>query len=85
MAATNHEKEENRNTEVFAEGHGPGCAVPDTKCAKTLIGRSALARHVAVTGVRLRWLSDIAPVKFKVFDDSTQQTDGAVMLHRRIG
>ena len=42
----------------------------DSGCAKTVIGRRALARHVAVTSAPW-WLSDVAPVRFKGFDDST--------------
>ena len=38
------------DAEVLGVCHRPGCAVPDTGCAKTLIGQSALKRHVDVSG-----------------------------------
>ena len=53
--------------------------------AKTLSGRRALARHEALTNARRRWWPDVAPVKIKGFDDSTQQSDGTVELHWRVG
>ena len=38
------------DAEVLGVCHRPGCAVLDTACAKTLIGQSALKRHVEVQG-----------------------------------
>ena len=68
------------DAEVLGVCHRPGCAVPDTECAKTLIGESALRRHVVVSRKEPRWLSDVRPVKFRGFDDSTQHSQGAVEL-----
>ena len=42
------------DAEVLGVCHRPGCAVPDTGCAKTLIGQSALKRHVEVSGTASR-------------------------------
>ena len=68
------------DAEVLAVCHRPGCAVPDAGCARTLIGQSALRRHVEASGKEPRWLSDVRPVKFRGFDDSTQHSQEAVEL-----
>ena len=68
------------DAEVLGVCHRPGCAVPDTGFAKTLIGQSALRRLAEVSGKEPRWLSDVRPVKFRGFDVSTQQSQGAVEL-----
>ena len=64
------------DAEVLGVCHRPGCAVPDAGCARTLIGQSALRRHVEASGKEPRWLSDVRPVKFRGFDDSTQHSQG---------
>ena len=53
--------------------------------AKILIGQSALRRHVRVSGKEPRWLSDVRPVKFRGFDDSTQHSQEAVELEWDLG
>ena len=53
--------------------HRPGCAVNDTACAKTLIGRRALARHAALAGARPRWSH---PARFKGVGVSTHTPVG---------
>ena len=53
--------------------------------AKTLIGQSALKRHVEVNGREPRWLSTVSPMKFRRFDDSTQHSQGAVELRWDLG
>ena len=65
--------------------HRPGCAVPDTGCVKTLIGRSALRPHVEASGKELRWISEVRPVRFRGFDDSVQLSQGAVELEWDLG
>ena len=73
------------DAEVFGVCHRPGCAVADTDCAKTVIGQSALKRHVEVRGREPRWLSHVRPVKFREFDDSTQHSQGAVEMECDVG
>ena len=65
--------------------HRSGCAVPDTDCAKTLIGQSAPKGHVKVSGREPRWHSNVRPVKFRGVDDSTQHSQGAVELEWDLG
>ena len=38
--------EERQDAEVLGVCHRPGCAVPDTRCPKTLFGRRALATRL---------------------------------------
>ena len=49
------------------------------------VRRSALKRNVDVSGKEPRWLSNVRPVKFRGFDDSTQHSQGAVELGRDLG
>ena len=60
-------------------------AVPDTGCAKTLTGQSALKRHVEVSGKEPRWLSNVRPVRFSGLDDSTRHSQRAVELEWDVG
>ena len=73
------------DADVIGVCHRPGSAVPDTGCAKTLIGRSALKRHVEASGKEPRWVSNVRPVRFRGFDDSTQLSQGAVDLEWDLG
>ena len=76
-------EEEQQDAEVLGVRHRPGYAVLDTSYAKTLIGRRAMARHVAETGARSRWLPDSAHVRINGVDDRTQQSSSAVELEWR--
>ena len=82
LALEQIEADESNQSDADVHGvcHRPGCAVPDTGCAKTLIGQSALKRHVEVGGREPRWLSDVRPVKFRGFNDSTQHLQGTEVL-----
>ena len=73
------------DAEVLGVGHRPGCAVPDTCCAKTLVGQSALKRHVEVSGKEPRLLSNVRPVKCRGLDDSTQHSQGGSGTGMRFG
>ena len=54
------------DAEVIGVCHRPGRAVPDTGCAKTLIGRNAPKRHVEATGKQPRWVSKVRPVRLRI-------------------
>ena len=47
---------------------------------KALIGEESLTRHEAATGKKARWLKDVKPMRFRGFDNSVQQSIGAVEL-----
>ena len=74
------DKGEQSDAEVLGVCHRPGCAVPDTGYAKTLVDQSALKCHVEVSGREPRWFSNVRPVKFTRFDDSAQHSQEAVEL-----
>ena len=80
LEQTEADESDQSDAEVHGVCHRPGCAVPDTGCAKTLIGQSALKRHVEVSGREPRWLSDVRQVKFRGFDDSTLHSRGTEVL-----
>ena len=65
--------------------HRPGCAVPDTGCAETLIGQGALERHVEVCGREPRWLSNVCPVTFRGFDDQHSAIAGNIRIAMGFG
>ena len=48
-----NEADDQSDAEVLGVCHRPGCAVPDTGCAKTLIGQSALKSRVEVSGAHV--------------------------------
>ena len=77
-------KETDEGDHSDAEGlgvcHRPGCEVPDTGCALTPTGQSALKRHVEVSGKKPSRPSNVRPMKFSGFGDSTQHSQRAVEL-----
>ena len=69
-------EEGDQNAEVLGVCHRPGCAVPETQCAKDCASagssRGGHRRSLPVAGL-------------KGCDDSTQQSHGAVEIKRRVG
>ncbi|CAK0862474.1 unnamed protein product [Prorocentrum cordatum] len=65
---------------VLGVTHADGCPVPDTGCCKSLIGEETLTKHEAATGKKARWLKDAKPMRFRGFDNSVQESVGAVEL-----
>ncbi|CAK0792131.1 unnamed protein product, partial [Prorocentrum cordatum] len=65
---------------VLGVTHADGCSVPDTGCCKSLIGEETLTKHEAATGKQARWLKDAKPMRFRGFDNSVQESVGAVEL-----
>ena len=77
-------EQENESAEALGVTHQPGCAVPDTGCAKSLIGLETLNRHEQAMGRKVSWVKDAKRQRFRGFDDSLQESMGAVELPWRL-
>ncbi|CAK0868212.1 unnamed protein product [Prorocentrum cordatum] len=74
------EKKTTTEGTVLGVTHSDGCSVPDTGCCKSLIGAETLMKHEAATGQKARWLKDAKQMRFRGFDNSVQESIGAVEL-----